>query len=101
MQVDNHKLQLAIQRLRSIDWKHDVSRRYSHVALIKEYLRRIALIMEAFQFNTTEIRPFFDFSTEIVPEAYTIQVPDNLRHHETVLVTRICNYYLRWIAIED
>ena len=56
----------ALRRLLAINWTPIEGGQKSHVALIREYLRRAALWAKSLQ--ATEYWPFFDVANFLAPE---------------------------------
>jgi hypothetical protein len=56
----------SVHRLLSVDWNSFCEKDRSHVALVREYLRRTALWAKCLE--ATEAWPFFDVAGYIAPE---------------------------------
>ena len=61
--IDNAAALAAIDRCRRIEWRQDISRLGSHVALMREYLRRSAVVAEAL--NETVNWPWNDVAARL------------------------------------
>jgi hypothetical protein len=115
--VISDTIELAKERIRSIDWKWNETK-YSSIAgssyfLLQEFLRRAALWAEAFGLIDVPGTgwPMIDYasyvdpslkiddsgdSDEVLPEAEKLQV-DHLSWYER----RVCVYFVHWAAVKD
>lgn len=91
----------ALERLLAINWEYNDARQDSHVALMKEYLRRATLWVKAF--NISGKGRFFDLAAIIMPD---VRAPQHLVDEVEELPAnwwgrQISAWYLPWAMIKD
>ncbi|MBW4496333.1 MAG: hypothetical protein KME26_25325 [Oscillatoria princeps RMCB-10] len=97
----------AMERILAIKWEPDDSRASSHIALLREYLRRAALWAKAL--NCTDEWPFFDVAAHICPlqRAGDAKVEALGRHfseapfYATGIIEKTCEWFLHWDAVKN
>jgi hypothetical protein len=95
----------ALQRLLAIRWRFDQSKLESHVALMREYLRRAALWSKSLQ--AADHWPFFDVASLIAPKVRAD--PSLVSEFEKSVsplalwptVRKTCIWYLHWNAVKE
>jgi hypothetical protein len=96
---------VAVKELVQMDWKVNTDRTPSHIALMNEYLRRMALW--ATETACTKEWPFFDVALRIQPHIRANpllceQLDNHLIYHKISHVMRktLVNH-LHWLALHD
>lgn len=97
----------ALERILAIKWEPDDSRVNSHIALLREYLRRAALWAKAL--DCTDEWPFFDVAAHICP----LECADDtnvklLKTHFTEtpfyvagMIEKTCEWFLHWDRVKN
>ncbi|TAE64694.1 MAG: hypothetical protein EAZ86_26075 [Oscillatoriales cyanobacterium] len=97
----------ALERILAIKWEPDDSRVNSHIALLREYLRRAALWAKAL--DCTDEWPFFDVAAHICP----LECADDtnvklLKTHFTEtpfyvagMIEKTCEWFLHWERVKN
>ncbi|WP_199248338.1 hypothetical protein [[Phormidium] sp. ETS-05] len=97
----------AMERILAIKWEPDDSRVSSHIALLREYLRRAALWATAL--NCTDEWPFFDVAAHMCPlqRAGDAQVEALGIHfsaqpfYTAGIIEKTCEWFLHWDAVQN
>lgn len=98
----NEQLINAIKRVSNIQWeKVGYIERVSNMALVKEYLRRVALLIKTHSLNVRY--PFFDASEAIGKTQHLdlIKICPQLGTVTNTFIKRICECYLKWAILVD
>ena len=100
----NNNVDAAIERIVNIKWELNDTRFGSHIALLREYLRRASLWAQAL--TCTDKWPFFDVAAQLDP----LLCPDKTkietleRHLQQFNlyrpIKRTCEWYIHWVMIE-
>lgn len=96
-----------LQRILSVDWTYDPSRRRSHEALFKEFLRRQVLWLDAL--DQMEDYPCYDLATLVNDKVRaSMDATNAVRHHlsgcalnSTMILSGVLENTLHWAALED
>lgn len=103
--TQDNKVDRTIERIKAIDWKPNNLRATSHIALLKEYLRRASLWAKAL--DCTDKWPFFDVAAQIDPslrsdEAKVEEVERHLAPFPVSLtVRRLCEWFVHWAVVKN
>lgn len=95
----------AAKRILSMSWVFNEGKEYSQIALMQEYLRRMAL-WKGFLKTPLEW-PFFDVAVLInplarAPEELVARVDEFLAtKRRTLLERKTCSWYLHWMAVAE
>lgn len=94
-------------RITAVKWEYDASRRRSHEALFKEYLRRQVLWLDAL--DLTDHYPWYDIPQLINEDIRAnIDATNRVRQHitlqvmnATMIITGVLESALHWMALDE
>jgi hypothetical protein len=96
----------ALERILAIKWEPDDSRVNSHIALLREYLRRAALWAKAL--DCTDEWPFFDVAAHIgALDADETQVKKLKTHfmetpfYVAGIIEKTCEWFFHWERVKN
>ena len=98
---------IALERILAIKWEPDDTRVHSHIALLREYLRRAALWAKVL--NCTDEWPFFDVTAHIYPlETVDEAKIEALNTHFTQtpfyvagIIEKTCKWFIQWERVKN
>ena len=97
----------ALERILAIKWEPDDTRVHSHIALLREYLRRAALWAKAL--NCTDEWPFFDVAAHLCPletadetkiealNTHFMQTP----FYVAGIIEKTCKLFIQWERVKN
>lgn len=98
----NGELINAVRRVSNIEWdKVGKEEKISNMALIKEYLRRAAVLIKT---NSLNVRyPFFDATEALGKEQWVdlVKMCPQLEKINNAFIKRICECYIKWAILVD
>ena len=103
--TQDNSVDRTIERIKAINWEPNNFRAASHIALLKEYLRRASLWAKAL--DCTDKWPFFDVADQIDPSLRADEAKvEALKRHLAPFpvsrtIRRMCEWFVHWAVVKN